>query len=593
MGWKRDTQQLAIDAAVMYYDNALTKGKYPGEYNLYKGMPREDAIKELAKKYVGKLREAIPEEGYTEELAKQVAKLDVGAVEKYMFEFGEEPFKASRDADFGKAMDKWYNWTPKETEAQMYHFGYNPAVKGDKQKFLKELGDYQMAHDRAKAVQETVGDAGLGTKLAFAAYPAMTKEATRQSLTGDFDDTKMNRATVADVLANSAMAVAPSFKALSTPLASGAVAGGAETARQLIQPNEASIPDVMLAATTAGTIPGIGQHMSWTISKGANTGARRFGREFARGLRGADDPVMQERNALKQLLIDARKRSETLSKEPTMSGLNFYDGSADISALAEARKWGEAEAKLNALGFGSEGKFNALVREFQEAGQELEAAKAAEREAILAKPKSRKKVDKIDHEENVKLKDRIREEAQTRVDNAAEAIEQYDNKASVIEGVDGYVEDVIGMDPADLVGGSVVAYRAPKQNGIEAALAAYDKPPVFVDGLQRGPALSRESIAKLSAMEDKYKAAFPEMHRQHEWYGKSNTPNTKALKFTRGLGRVVGGVGGRIEPTTGSLANLLTGGSVGDKVTKFKETEWYQNLPKKKKNIIEKVLKGE
>lgn len=584
---------MALDAASMYYDNVLSKGKYPGEWNMYKNMDREDAIRKLAKTYVGKLREAIPEQGYNDNIARQVAKLDVGAVEKYMFEFGPEPFKATRDIDFGKVMDKWYGWGPKETEAQMYHFGYNPAVEGDRQKFLKELGDYQMANDRAKIVQETIGDAGLGTKLAFAAYPAMTKEATRQSLTGDFDDSKMNRATVADILANGTMAVAPSFKVLSTPVAAGAVAGGAEAARQVIQPTEGSFSDVALAATTAGTVPGIGQYIQGTVSRGASTGARQVAREFSRGLRGADDPLMQERNALKKLLIDARKKSVDASNKPTATGLDFYPSEATIPELAEARKWGDAEAKLNALGFNTEREYNAVAASLRQAENDLQAAKAAEREAILAKPKSRKKVDKVDYEKNIELKEQIRAEAQKNYEDAVTAMDELDNRSTITAyGDEGWAEDVIGMNPADIHAGPVTVYRAPAKGGVEAALKAYDRPMVFGGGVQRSPALGRESLQSFTNMENKYKAAFPEMYQQQLFYGKKNA-NTKLLKNARLAGRVISGVGTRVEPTTGSLATVLTGGNIGDKVRKFKESEWYQNLPKEKKNIIEKVLKGE
>lgn len=598
MGWKRDTQQLAIDAAVMYYDNALTKGKYPGEYNLYKGMPREEAIKELAKKYIGRLREVIPEQGYTEELAKQVAKLDVGAVEKYMFEFGEEPFGASRKSDFAQVMDKWYSWSPKEMEAQMYHFGYNPAKAGDKQKFLAELSEYQKNTDRAKIVQEEIGDAGLGTRLALAAYPSMTEEATRQSLTGDFDDSRMNRATVADVLANGTIAIAPSARALSGAFAQGAVAAGAETARQLIKPTESNVRDavgdVLLAATTAGTVPGVGTYIGGTISKGASTGARRFGKEFARGLRGADDPLMQERNALKQALIDARKQSVSTADKPYTTGNTWYASEASPQDLANARKWSDAEAKLNALGFNTESKYNALADNLKATEANLKAAKQAEREAILAKPKSRKKEAQLDYQENVRMHDQLREEAQTAYENALKDIEAYDNSVTITKyGDELPVEDVIGQNPATVNAGPVVAYRAPKDNGIEAALNAYDRPMVFGGGLSRAPGMDESTLASFTNMENRYKAAFPEAYQQALWYGEKNTPNTRALKLTRGAGRVIGGVGGRIEPVTGSLATLLTGGDVGQKVTRFKESKWFKNLPKEKKNAIEKALKGE
>ena len=107
MNWKDRTWDLAWQAAEQYYDNVLKKGKYPGEFNLYRKVDRDDAIYDLAKRYVGKLRKAIPEETYNEDMAKRVDALDIGAVEKYMFEFGEEPFGATRKGDFDKVMDKW------------------------------------------------------------------------------------------------------------------------------------------------------------------------------------------------------------------------------------------------------------------------------------------------------------------------------------------------------------------------------------------------------------------------------------------------------------------------------------------------------
>lgn len=596
MNWKDRTWDLAWQAAEQYYDNVLKKGKYPGEFNLYRKVDRDDAIYDLAKRYVGKLRKAIPEETYNEDMAKRVDALDIGAVEKYMFEFGEEPFGATRKGDFDKVMDKWYNWDPKQTESYMYEFGYDPAREGDRQKFLAELAEYQTAHDRAKVVKETIEDAPWYDKLAFAAYPAMTKESTRQSLTGDFDDGKMARATVADVLAGGTMAVAPSFKVMSGPLAAGLTAAGAETARQVIQPTEASVSDVLLAGTTAGTVPAGGQYLQGLLSRGASAGSKQYSRAFARGLRGADDPLMQERNALKQLLIGARKQSEKAESAAATASGNPVGLTATVPELNEAAKWTEAEAKLNALGYNSFEQENALGLALKNAESKLKAAEKAESKAITAKPKGRKKTDIIDHEKDVELKDQIRQEAQNEYDNVAKQVEEFDKNRvmneRIVNEADQNVEDIIGMDPSRFRGGPVVNSYAMTENGVENALKVYDQPPVFYGINENIPQVTATSVNAYRPMLDKYKAAFPQMY-DYVSLTDGKGANKNALKAALLGGRVVGGVFGRMEPNVGSTATLMTGGDIGQKVTRFRESEWYKNLPKEKKNIIEKVLRGE
>ena len=561
---------MAWSAAEDYFDHGINK--YPGDKNRFKGMDRDAAITKLAKEAVPKLRQLVKEDEFGDETISKLDKLDVGAVSKYLFDFGEEPFVATRKGDFERdVVDKWYNWGQKETEAQMYNFGYDPHRPGDRQKFLEEVGEYQKAHDRAKAVKETVEDAGPFTKFAFSAFPAMTKEATRQSLTGDFDDSKMNRATIADILAGGTMAVAPSFKVLSGPWGAGLSAAGAETARQLIQPTQGSVSDVILAGTTAGTVPAGGQYLQGILSKGASTGSRQYSRAFARGMRGADDPLMQERNALKQLLIDARKQSEKAENVASMTNGNPVGITATIPELNEAAKWTEAEAKLNALGYNSFGK-------------------------TILKPKSRKKADIIDHEKDVELKEQIRTEAQAEYDNAVKQKEAFDNNWVMNERMvnedDQNVEDIIGMDPSRFRGGPDVISYAARENGVENALKIYDQAPVFYGINENIPQVTATSVNAYRPMLDKYKAAFPQMY-DYVSLADGKGANKNALKAALLAGRLVGGVGGRMEPNTGSLATLITGGDIGQKVTRFRESEWYKNLPKEKKNIIDKVLRGE
>ena len=600
---------MAWSAAEDYFDHGINK--YPGDKNRFRGMDRDEAITKLAKEAVPKLRQLVKENEFGDETVSKLDKLDVGAVSKYLFDFGEEPFGATRKGDFERdVVDKWYNWDNKETEKHMYDFGYDPHRPGDRQKFLEEVGEYQKAHDRAKIVQNTIegkdqtsifpdalfNSPALLQKLAFAAYPAMTKEATRQSLTGDFDDSKMTRATVADALAGGAMAVAPSFKVFSNPLAAGLSAAGAETARQVIQPTEASVADVLLAGTTAGTVPAGGQYLQGLLSRGTSTGARQYSRAFARGLRGADDPLMQERNALKQLLISARKQSEKAEGAAATASGNPVGLTATVPELNEAAKWTEAEAKLNALGYNSFEQENALALTLKNAEAKLKAATDAERKAINSKPKGRKKTDIIDHEKDIELKDQIRQEAQNEYDNAAKQMEAFDNSRvmneRIVNEADQNVEDIIGMDPSRFRGGPFVNSYAVTDNGVENALKIYDQPPVFYGINENIPQVTATSVNAYRPMLDKYKAAFPQMY-EYVSLADGKGANKNALKAALLGGRVVGGVFGRMEPNVGSTATLMTGGSIGDKVTKFRESEWYKNLPQEKKNIIDKVLRGE
>lgn len=586
---------MAWSAAEDYFDHGINK--YPGDKNRFRGMDRDEAITKLAKEAVPKLRQLVKENEFGDETISKLDKLDVGAVSKYLFDFGEEPFGATRKGDFERdVVDKWYNWGQKETEAQMYNFGYDPHRPGDRQKFLKEVRDYQTAHDRAKIVKETIEDAPWYDKLAFAAYPAMTKESTRQSLTGDFDDSKMTRATVADALAGGAMAVAPSFKVFSNPLAAGLSAAGAETARQVIQPTEASVADVLFAGTTAGTVPAGGQYLQGLLSRGASTGSKQYSRAFARGLRGADDPLMQERNALKQLLISARKQSEKAEGAAATTNGNPVGITATVPELNEAAKWTEAEAKLNALGYNSFEQENALALALKNAEDKLKAAEKAESKAIRSKPKGRKKTDIIDHEKDIDLKDQIRQEAQNEYDNAAKQMDEFYNSRvmneRMVNEADQNVEDIIGMDPSRFQGGPFVNSYAITDKGIKNALKIYDQPPVFYGINEKIPQVTATSVNAYRPMLDKYKAAFPQMY-EYVSLQNGKGANKNALKAVLLGGRVVGGVGGRMEPNVGSTATLLTGGDIGQKVTRFRESEWYKNLPKEKKNIIDKVLRGE
>ena len=594
MSWKDDTRQMAVDAATLYYDNVLAKGKYPGEYNLYKNDTREDAIVKLAKQYVGKLRQAIPEEGYDKDMAKRVAALDIGSVEKYMFEFGDEPFSASRKADMEReVVDQWYNWDPKKTEHYMYKFGYDPAREGDRQKFLAEVGEYQKAHDRGKIAQETMDNAGVITKLGFLANPSAYNESMRQTLTGEFDDDKMDRAVLTDIGIGGAMAVAPMFRTVAgSPLAVGALDAGLEGLRQGVNYKEGREVDPM-APVTAGTmasiVPGMARGAQTLTKKGATLEAKPLARGIARGARGVADPVEEEKNALKELLIGAKKQSDYARAGMDPSKSKFVGA----GAVEAGDTWQNAAAKLKAFGYTD-----------KELLDETTAIKDAAKAKYMAAERKLNSLDgdlTLDWGEKAYLRDKYGKELQLAEKEFNDAMDAYmaaSMPAKTATKKMGYVQDVIGRDPSRVKRTSQKAVKEvtgtgnpivdmmtrlrntrAQNNELERILSAtYDKPQDF-----SGIATQEGRKAVLAEMKKQFPA---KMEKE------VGLDNGKKL-YNLGLvtGRTLNAVGTSMEPNTKISPWAVS--QYDEKLKRFKQSEWYKNLPKEKKTAIEKALKGE
>lgn len=594
MSWKDDTRQMAVDAATMYYDNVLAKGKYPGEYNMYKNDTREDAIVKLAKQYVGKLRQAIPEEGYDKEMAKRVAALDIGSVEKYMFEFGDEPFAATRKANMERdVVDKWYGWSPKETEHYMYQFGYDPAREGDRQKFLAEVGEYQKAHDRGNIVQETLDNAGVATKLGFLTVPSMYNEAMKQSLSGEFDDDKMTRAGLTDLGIGGAMAIAPMYGAIArSPVAIGAIDAVLEGLRQGVNYKEGREVDPM-APVTAGTmaafVPGIAKGAQTFTKKGASLEAKPFARGIGRGARGVADPVEEEKNALKQLLIDAKKQSDY-----ARAGMDPNKGKfVGAGAVEAGDTWQNASAKLKAFGYTD-----------KELVAETEAAKNAAKAKYMAAEQKLNSLDgnlTLDWGEKAYLRTKYGHElelAKKEFNDAMDAYMAESMPAKTATKKMGYVQDVIGRDPARVKRTSPKAVSEVRGTGNP-----------LVDMLSRvrnARAQNKELDRVLGATYDMpqdfsgiptqegRKAVLEEMKKQFPAKMEKEVGLTKGKKlYNLGLvtGRTLNALGTSMEPNTKISPWAVN--QYDQKLKAFKESEWFQSLPKEKKTAIEKALKGE
>lgn len=608
MTWRERTQLLALQAAEYYYDNVLRKGKYPGDFNRLP-KDRNEAIFQLAKENVGKLREAMPTEAdYNDDLDRKLDALDVGATSKYMFEFGENPFTGTRKVELSKIIDNgnnkrtWYNMGPKEIEAQMYKFGYDPAVKGDKKKFLDEVAAFQTSYDRGNVVQNTLDGKEDNSvffdwlpssptwlqKLGFAMNPTITGEAIKQSLTGNFDDSRVNRALATDMITNGLMATAPSFKAVAgNPLIMGLIEAGLEGARQVANYNSGYSYDPMApfaSGMAAGTVPAGAQYIGGVLTKGASMEARPLARGFQRGLRGADDPYEAERKMLKEQLIAARKQGDDVQAGLSPTG-NPQGNLFGVSELEQANTWQSAADKLRALGFRNRELETKAEQAFDEATQKVKAIKAE-----MSRVQTDKSVKKAVRDKQARALQAELDGALAEQERAMENHMKISMRDTPMADMSGYdkmnpaIEDVIGRDPSRMHGGPVQVIMKPKYDIEKVLSQSYDRP-IKYTSLDMGSVATPDSHGLNKVSLELLRTQLPEKYAQEAVKNKA--------AYSTGLygGRVLGGIFGRIEPVL--KANPLQPTSYADKVNDFKKSEWYKNLPAEQKIALEKALKGD
>ena len=588
--YKVETYSKAREAAERAYEvipqvNASLARKLP--------LDKEEAIQKLTSEIWPLVQQEYSAENYTDGMAAELSKSKADDWFK-MWYLGDRKYSPRLQAEqvqFDKFQDlvkdgKWYNMPKKELDLKMAELGFDPNSRESRRQFLDVLSQHQVNYDRGQIVQQEVGNAGPVEKLGMALNPTITDEATRQALTGDFDDGRLNRAAATDLVTGALMGgMAASKNLMSSPLRIGLADAGAETLRQAanIQGGYRVDPFAPIGAgVAAATVPVGAQWLGSYLSSGGSMGARPLARGFQRGLRGADDPVAAERNLLKQQLIAARDQSIATQKGAMRGPQGRLAGVSDLEA---AGAWEEAANKLKALGLESSSERNGVMLALRDA-QRREAEAVDKFDAIRA---SRKRTI------NGVSKQRAVEEAANEVDaaardvKAAEAnLKEYAMNNPVInpETTDGLaIENVIGPSP-DGVGLEGMPVVIPDKGGIARAMGLYQEPAKF-PSIARGNVLTGLELNVNKPAMDRLRSAFPEKYAAEAAMGASK----RNYKIGLGLGKTLGLVGTSIEPNL--RANPFQPESYADKVTNFKETKWFQDLPEKKKLAIERALKGE
>lgn len=594
ISYEQETYGKAREAAKRAYEvipqvNASLARKLP--------LDKEEAIQQLTEQIWPLVQQEYAADNFTEGMSAELSKSKADDWFK-MWYLGDRKYSPRLQAEqvqFEKFQDlvkdgKWYSMPKKELDLKMTELGFDPNSRDSRKQFLDVLSQHQINYDRGNIVQQEVGNAGPVEKLGMALNPTVTDEAVRQSLTGDFDDGRLNRAAATDLVTGALMSgMSASKNLMASPLRIGLADAGAETLRQAANAQGGYRVDPFApigAGVAAATVPGGAQWLGSYLSSGGSMGARPLARGFQRGLRGADDPVKAERENLKNLLISSRNSFKDANDAVVRSGANMKGPQGGLYNIAEAEasgNWDKASDALHALGYRSMKKDFNLEVEVSKAQHKLDNAINLA-EDIERSPTGRPGGGDIERAEALA-------EAKANVSLAEQALKdalarRNAYKPPVYEKPrENFVEDIIGFDPRDSAPGGITG--EPTFTDIDAVLKeSYDAPAVYPVNTASGTA-TPELYAKTKVDRDLLRSAFPEKYAAEASMG----ANKRNYKIGLGLGKTLGLVGTSIEPNL--RANPFQPESYADKVTNFKETKWFRDLPKEKKLAIERALKGE
>lgn len=450
---------------------------------------------------------------------------------------GKGPEQKHEEAQFDKfkelvADGSWHNMSNKALSVWASKNGYSWSNENDRKQFWNDLSKFDIAYNRGKIVEEGIGNAPWYEKAAMLAYPGLLQETQRQALTGDFDDSKLNKQALSDFGYGTAMLMLPAKMGrinlgggLAGTALTGVGAGGIETAHQFTKHAiDDQLPvdtgDIMMAGGAAATVPGLVTMVQGAAAQGGSMAAKQFGRGMMKGARGMMDPGKVERNDLKKLLEDAYNYTKKVS-EGSLEKKQTYVGAAEDVARS---RFNEAREKLRLLGF-NESQIDGMI------GQVTDN--------MVVPPRSTTPM-------------------------------------------------ILGVSE----NGKVITAKAgktPKKVDAEKlfpeVFQAYDTPPMrkatTISG-QLGP----EGYGAVHRNFDELYSAFPQKGNSERSLTKNGLPYTLGL-LTGSAGSAVGGA---VEPTL-KLDPMQGGNSVKAQFEKFKNFEWYKNLPEQKKNAIEAAFK--
>jgi len=551
-----------------------------------------------------------------------------------------DPLDAGKKLEFSAFKDiieppegkrSWYDMDTEQLRYAMKDRGYKPEEMPE---FLEKVSEHQQNYDIGKAVDEDLS--GVGGALKTIAFPVASREAVRQAYDkGSAPNyAALRGAGFLDAAALGGMLAAPGMKAFSgaDELANivklGATDFGLEGTRQFYDmlrnggPTEENLKAPVYAGVAAATVPALSSFIGSYLAKGGSEAAKPFAEGFRRGTRGGMDPVTVEAENIKQQLIRAKEaskkgyetatdyvknRAELRGFDPTNDG--YTDSWAGFDKVDAGAEWAKGQKILMDLGYPSRESMlieksmktqNNLVRDADKIAFEKKLASMESNPANKSHG-IEKQLDEDPREQYLDPSYVMANAHRFKLPNKID-VESSQGMPGRKPGEPIYVEDIIGWRPGTQYGWRPPEYQLDWYNGITGYVPEYMAPAVEVDKVIEGMRHPLAGVAKRYGMVDdfsaeqaekvidRYAGSAPEAAKAARMSGENASRYNAGLK----TGRVISGIGARLEPAGISIKDLLTNpfGYVKSKRQYAEEKNREKIKDEQLKKAIEEALKG-
>ena len=544
-------RQSALDAA-----KARVKA-----YNQVNKELSPDAADDMEKKYyfdfVSKLQKAYPYEKVSRDDLSAIKNYDAGKMADYLYQYNisnrtapspTEHTKSIKAADIlpllqgvAKPGADWMSMDNIALKQFGLDHGYDVKTNEGFNKLLKDIGEQQINHDRAKIAQEAKEEMGWSYWPRKIIAPSAMQEFENAIMTGgDYDAATAAKMGALDALTNAASWEAPGIKFTNSNIANGVLGAitqaGAEAARQggevALTNNGQSfdIAPVLFAGGAGATRPAIVSTIQGMAARVPGEAAAQISRGVGKALK-TGDPVERE--------------SEQLAKSVFQYNQNVAKHNAVINETADILR--ENIKKTVDAKIAKSGMIPDPAR-YEQAMKILD--EAANKSANTMRPiVSTNSVQPLAKVERAIAASKLPEKAKT-LGVAPESDGTYD-AAKIL-----------------------AAYNQPlwAKMSMSNGAASFGKPgPYGKTFTEPTRVLDRES-------RDVFRQMFPAKYMDE-------ADMTGWTKAGLGIGKLFGGVGSRVEPTF-----KLTSNKVGVEKT-YKDEDWYNNMSVRSKKIIDEAFK--
>lgn len=517
----------------------------------------EDMTKKYYKDFLSKLKKAYPYENASRDDLSAIKNYDAAKMSDYLYQYGAfnrvapsptEHAKAIKAADIlpllqgvAKPGADWMSMDNVTLKQFGLDHGYDVKTKEGFNKLLKDIGEQQINHDRAKIAQEAKKDMGWSYWPRKIIAPSAMQEFENAIMTGgDYDASTAAKMGALDAATNTLMWEAPGIKFTNSNIANGVLGAmtqaGAEAARQggevalTNNGQEFDVAPVLFAAGAGATRPAIVGTAQGAVARVPGEAAAQLSRGIGKALK-TGDPAARE--------------AEQLAKSVLQYNQNVAKHNAVINETADILRENIKKTVDNRI---AKSGMTPDPARYQQAMQILD--EAANQSANTMRPIiSTTSVQPLAKVERAIAASKLPEKAKA-LGVAPEADGTYD-AAKIL-----------------------AAYNQPlwAKMSMSNGMARFGKPGPY------GKSFTEPTRVLDSESRDVFRQMFPAKYMDE---AESNAWTSAGL----GIGKLLGGLGSRVEPTF-----KLKADKVGVEKT-YKDESWYKNMSVRSKKIIDEAFK--